>query len=56
MEIILKSANEIGYQHLIGSSKTKEYKEILKVIKTLDTNIYDKIKEKFYGSFRSPWC
>ena len=51
-----KSANEIGYQHLIGSSKTKEYKEILKVIKTLDTNIYDKIKEKFYGSFRSPWC
>lgn len=50
-----KSANKIGYQHLIGNAKRKEYKQIIKTIKNLDNNIYNKLKKKFYGSFKSCW-
>lgn len=51
-----KSANEIGYQHIIGEAKQKEYSKILSIIKKLDNNVYNQIKEKFYGNFRSCWC
>ena len=51
-----KSANKIGYQHLLGSAKNKEYLQIIKKIKELDLNIYQKLKMKFYGKFRSVWC
>lgn len=51
-----KSANKIGYQHLLGNSKNKEYLQIIKKIKELDVNIYQKLKMKFYGKFKSPWC
>ena len=51
-----KSANPIGYQHLIGEAKIKEYFEIIKKIKELDKYIYIKLKSKFYGKFRSIWC
>ena len=50
-----KSANEIGYQHLIGETKSKEYIKIIDNIKKLDINIYNKLKTKFYGSFRHMW-
>lgn len=50
-----KSANQIGYQHLIGETKQKEYKQILKIIKNLDINIYNQLKKKFYGSVKSCW-
>lgn len=38
------SAKEIGYNHLIGNSKYKLYESILKMIKKLDLNTYNKIK------------
>lgn len=51
-----KSANAIGYQHLIGDTKNREYLEIIKKIKEIDNNIYIKLKDKFYGNFKSTWC
>lgn len=50
-----KSANAIGYQHIIGVAKKKEYMQILSMIKKLDIQVYNNLKNKFYGIFRSVW-
>jgi hypothetical protein len=49
-----KSANKIGYQHLIGEAKRKEYKQVLNMIHTLDKTVYEELKKVFYDKFKSP--
>lgn len=50
-----KSANKIGYQHLIGETKAIEYKNILKCMYDLDKNQYINFKNIFYDSFKNIW-
>lgn len=44
-------ANEIGYQHLLGSSKKRLHKQCLKFIYKLDSDIYYKMKNMWSTLF-----
>lgn len=50
-----ESANKIGYQHLIGCSKSKEYMQILDKIYELDPKAYLALKQKFYHNIKFCW-
>ncbi len=51
-----QDATSISYQHLIGYSKYKCISHTLKVLKNLDTVVYLKLKNMFYGIFKSQWA
>ena len=47
-----KSANTIGYQHLLGSAKLKEYNKVLETIKKLDLEVYNNLKSAFSNTIK----
>ena len=45
------SANKIGYQHLIGSSKGRLHKQCLRLIYKLNKNVYNELKYRWVGLY-----
>ena len=50
-----KSAQEIKYAHLLGHSKIKYFREVRYCIYKCDSEIYNKLKNQWYGIFKWGW-